>query len=85
MLRDNPVSFNDWVTLSYGDNDLYYYDKPVVFMSQLDWLVDDQEKQAVNSLGCFENLQNDFDRLRTSPGPGHVTASPCQKVGKTRL
>jgi len=62
-LGENPVSFNDWVSRSYGDNDPYYYDQPVMFMPQLDWLTDSQGEQVVNYVGRFEQLQHHFDEI----------------------
>jgi hypothetical protein len=67
-LGENPLEFDDWVRLSYGENDPRYYDKPVMFMPQVDWLVDGQGNTVVSYVGRFESLQRDFDEICTRLG-----------------
>jgi len=64
-LGERQLDFNDWVRLSYGENDPRYYDKPVMFMPQVDWLTDSRGEQVVNYIGRFESLQPDFDEICT--------------------
>jgi len=59
-LGDGSISFNDWVKLAYGEMDPRYYDKPLMFMPQLDWIVDDNMSIVVDHVCRFENLEQDF-------------------------
>jgi hypothetical protein len=78
-LGENPLEFNDWVRLSYGENDPRYYDKPVMFMPQQDWLTDVQGNQAVRYIGRFESLQRDFDEVCTLLGLGRKVLPSVRK------
>lgn len=64
----NPIKFTDWVKLSYGEQNLDYYDKPKMFMPQSDWITDTSGEVLVNFVGRFENFEQDFkivcDRLK---------------------
>ena len=62
-LRKRTVEFNDWVRLAYGARDPQYYDKPRMFMPQLDWLTDRQGRILVNFVGRFERLEQDFGEV----------------------
>ncbi|HHP7229673.1 MAG TPA: sulfotransferase family 2 domain-containing protein [Xenococcaceae cyanobacterium] len=60
-LQDNPLSFTEWVKVTYGDNkDSSYYDKPVMFRPQNEWLLNDQNEIDIDLIGKFENLVSDF-------------------------
>jgi chondroitin 4-sulfotransferase 11 len=59
-LGSNPLSFKDWVRLTYGEQALPYYDKPKMFMPQVDWVADENDRILVDYIGRFENLQQDF-------------------------
>ena len=69
-LRDSPISFRDWVRLSYGDRDPKYFDKPKMFMPQRDWLTDESGTIAVDYIGRFEHLEQDFSTV-------------CEQLGTT--
>lgn len=60
QLRSSPLSFNDWVRRSYGDQDPKYYDNPKMFMPQFDWLSDEQGQLMVDEIYRFEHLTDDF-------------------------
>lgn len=62
-LAVQPIDFNTWVRLSYGEKNRKYYDKPKMFMPQIDWITDPNGKILVSEILRFENLQNDFQRL----------------------
>lgn len=68
-LSEQPVSFKEWVALTYGKQDPRYYNKPKMFMPQLDWISDQQGNVLVDDICRFENLQEDFQRV-------------CQRIGK---
>ncbi len=60
-LRDNPISFAEWVKCTYGDNkNSFYYDKPGMFRPQNEWLLNDRDKIDIDMIGRFENLNADF-------------------------
>jgi len=65
-----PVEFRDWVRLTYGDKDSFYYDKPMMFMPQADWITDQVGGILVNYICRFENINHDFNYV-------------CRKLGKT--
>ena len=62
-LKDHPLSFKEWVNLAYNKKDPKYYNNPKMFMPQVDWLTDDDGKIAVDFIGRFERLQEDFDEV----------------------
>ncbi|MGJ8662385.1 MAG: sulfotransferase family 2 domain-containing protein [Marinicella sp.] len=62
-LKKNPLSFSDWVRLSYGEQVPYYYDNPRMFMPQCQWLCDQSGSIIVDKVYRFENLSTDFKAL----------------------
>lgn len=72
MMKDNPISFKNWVSLTYGQNkDSYYYDKPKMFQPQLEWLKDYNGKIAVDKIIKFENLSSEFAEIALILGTEH--------------
>ncbi len=69
-LGENPIGFKEWVQLTYGEQDPVFYDNPVMFMPQANWVVDEIGQVAVNFVGRFENLSRDFEYA-------------CQRLGRT--
>lgn len=56
-MSDVPIPFADWVAATYGpDKRLPYYDNPVMFQPQVDWLSDLEGKVDMNLIGRFEDL-----------------------------
>lgn len=64
QLKDKPLSFTDWVALSYGEKDPFYYDQPRMFMPQTDWLCDEYGQIMVDAVYHFESLQHDFQTIK---------------------
>jgi hypothetical protein len=62
-LRDNPVEFKEWVKRAYGEQDPFFYDKPKMFMPQVNWITDKDGNVLVNEIIHFENLESEFNRL----------------------
>lgn len=62
-LGHQPVSFKQWVKLAYGEQDPAYYDKPQMFMPQVNWISDEKGQLLVDNILFFENLEMDFARL----------------------
>ncbi len=63
------IEFRDWVRLTYGNKDPFYYDKPKMFMPQYNWITDHDGNILVDFICRFENLSYDFDYV-------------CKKLGK---
>lgn len=62
-LQDKPLTFAEWVRISYGEQDPYYYDKPKMFAPQTEWLCDESKQLMVDQIYHFESLQTDFEQL----------------------
>ncbi len=56
----DSLEFNEWVIRAYGEHDPRYYDKPKMFMPQVNWIVDENRRFMIDFLGRFEQLQEDF-------------------------
>ncbi len=68
-LKENNIPFSVWVKKTYGDDkDLFYYDKPLMFQPQYDWLVDNEGEININFIGRFENIEEDFAKLTSKLG-----------------
>lgn len=67
-LKDNPVSFPDWVRLVYRDRDPRFLNKPKFFMPQVDWMKSAEGEMAVKTVMRFESLSADFNAF-------------CQRLG----
>jgi len=65
LLRDNPISFNKWVELVYGNQkDYFYHNKQYkMFYTQLKWLRDFSGNVKVDRILRFETLNEDFQEL----------------------
>ena len=59
-MRERHIEFPLWVKKAYGDMDPEYYDKPKMFMPQIDWLTDSSGEVAIDFIARFENLEDDF-------------------------
>jgi chondroitin 4-sulfotransferase 11 len=79
-LGTHPVGFNEWVRLAYGERDPRYYDQPMMFMPQTDWITDSQGNVMIDYIGRFERLREDFGEVCTRIGRQaelpHEKASP---------
>ena len=73
------ISFPDWIRAAYRDRDPRYYDKPLMFAPQADWLTDESGDLIVDFIGRFETLREDFAALSkvlgTSPQLPHLKPS----------
>jgi len=75
-LGPSPPEFREWVRVAFGEEDPDHRDDPRLFMSQYDWLVDNEGNLVVEFVGRFENLREHFRRvceiLRVSPELPHL-------------
>lgn len=62
-MGDGCVGFSEWVREAYGKRNPRFYDKPMMFMPQADWISDVEGRILVNFVAHFENLQADFDNV----------------------
>ncbi len=68
QLKDRYIGFNDWVIRAYGEKDALYYDKPKMFMPQLDWITDHDGKILVDEIIRFEQLETGFNQVAEKIG-----------------
>jgi len=62
-LGERPIPFSEWVRLAYLEKAAPYYDQPKMFMPQIDWVADEQDRVLVEFVGRFESLERDFAAL----------------------
>ena len=59
-IRDNYLPFKEWVVEVYGNKIREYYDYPMMFLTQFDWISDYSGRIDIDFIGRFENLEEDF-------------------------
>ena len=70
-IESNAISFGDWVQRVFGDDpDPSYHNKTRPFLSQSDWLKDDEGAITLEFIGRFEHLADDFDQVAERIAPG---------------
>lgn len=58
------ISFKDWLHCTYGAHqDKKYYDKPRMFLPQVDWLKDTKGEIHLNEILRFENINEEYQRV----------------------
>ena len=62
-LRDKPIEFKEWVKRTYGNQDAFYYDQPKMFMPQIKWIADENDRIIVDEIVHFENLNSEFNNV----------------------
>jgi len=63
------ISFSEWVKKTYGpDKDLFYYNNPKAFQTQVEWLKDDEGRITIDFIGKFESINEDFDQIKHAIG-----------------
>lgn len=83
LMKTKPVDFNIWVKKCYGDEkDYFYYHRQIQFTDQLTWLKNNKGEIAVDFIGKFENINEDFSiiqkKLNLNEGLPHLNKT--QKV-----
>lgn len=79
-IASNELSFTEWACRVFGDDpDPRYNNNPRSFQPQCDWLKDSHGDIAIDFIGRFERLADDFSRVaeKIAPGAGlqHLNAS----------
>ena len=62
-LQTDTVEFKEWVALTYGRQDPFYFDNPKMFLPQTDWISDENGNILVDQICRFERLEDDFNRI----------------------
>lgn len=79
-LHETPLTFEQWVSKYYGPGSEKERADRLFFLTQTEWVYDENGKLLVDYVGRFENLHQDFQhickRLSKSPPPlPHVNKS----------
>lgn len=78
-LGKGRIDFKDWVRLTYGEKNPTYYNKPKMFMPQINWVADESGELMVDYICRFESLTSDFeevcDRLKFEASLPHLKSS----------
>ena len=62
-IKQDGVSFSDWVRLAYKEQEPVYYDNPIMFSPQVDWLASQNGEIELDFIGRFENMIPDFEKM----------------------
>ena len=57
------LTFREWLRLAFVERHPLYFDLPVSFLPQFDWISDQEDNLLVDFVGRFENLQADFAKV----------------------
>lgn len=61
QMADHKISFDQWLHFALVDKQVKYYNKPKMFLTQLDWLSLQGAPIELDYVGRFEELTNSFD------------------------
>ena len=68
-MADRPISFKDWVAATYGpEKRAPYYDNPIMFQPQVDWLQDAGGRIDLDLIGRFEDLHCAYRQVAAHVG-----------------
>lgn len=81
-LGNGHMSFREWIKVAYGDRDPRYYDQPLMFSPQADWVNDQSGTCIVTFIGRFEQLIPDFELV--CERIGRKAALPHEKKSSNR-
>lgn len=63
-IKNDGLSFKEWVLFTYGENkDPKYYNKPQMFLPQVEWLKDYHGKINIDKIVKFENLKEGISEV----------------------
>jgi hypothetical protein len=76
-MGNGHISFKDWVKFCYGPvKNLNYYDQIKMFQPQVEWLKDNNDKINIDKIIRFENLNNDFEEVKSILGINKISLIP---------
>jgi hypothetical protein len=67
-LGDRHLSFTEWVSVCFRDQDPRYLDKPKMFMPQIEWVSDGNGLVLVDFIARFECLREDLGVVASTIG-----------------
>ena len=77
------ILFSDWVKITYGEEKDFSYYNVKAFQPQVEWLKDNQGNIAMDFVGKFESISEDFKQIAKAIGSDaelpHLNAS--KRVG----
>lgn len=62
-LVDNQLDFKDWLKHVYVERSPKYLNEEKMFLTQMDWILDENGKVMVNYIGRFEDMQRAWDEI----------------------
>jgi hypothetical protein len=79
-LGDRPLSFKDWVIKVFVEKDKFYYGgRPLLYIPQVEWLKDRNDKIDIDRVLRFENLNEEFKEVAEivgiSPNLPHLNST----------
>lgn len=80
-LGSSPIDINEWVKRSYGEKDIQFYNKPLMFAPCYDWLSVD-EKIVVDKVIKLEELNSRWKEICHDL---HVPFKPLPVQNKTNM
>lgn len=83
-LRTENISFEDWMMKTYIEKDPRYFNYPLMFQPQLDWISDYENKLLIDFVGRFENIEEDFRHVCTEIGKENLSLPHHRKSKRKR-
>lgn len=78
-MKSQEIDFRTWLNLAYVERKPRYFNNPVLFMPQVEWLKGPSGRIEVDFIGRFERLEQDFnevcDKLGFSATLPHLKAT----------
>lgn len=62
-LGNKPLAFKEWLQRVYLERSPEYMNEEQMFLTQADWVCDEQGRVMVDYIGRFENLQESWDTI----------------------
>ena len=84
-IKTENVSFEDWIRKSYVEKDPQYFNYPLMFQPQLDWISDYENELLINFVGKFENINEDFKHICNQIGKGNLTLPHHRKSKRKKV
>lgn len=82
-IKAENMGFEDWITKTYVEKDPRYFNYPLMFQPQLDWISDYEDKLLIDFIGKFEQINEDFKHICKQIGKGNL-ALPHHRKSKRK-
>ncbi len=63
LMKTQDMDFETWLNLAYVEQQPGYYNNPVLFMPQTEWLKSPSGRIDIDFIGRFERLEPDFRKV----------------------